>query len=90
MPIRPTTQIARVYLGPEPERGPHPGYQGPIRLDARGVHIDSDCQVLEIRDEPVIWPDSAWALVETPCLIPWHRIDLIEWRDDLVPDPVTA
>lgn len=74
-------RVARVYLGPEPERGPHPGYLGPITLDQLGAHIGADCEYLSVSDVPADWPNSEWQPVETRCLIPWHRIDAVEWPE---------
>lgn len=73
----------RLYIGDEPDRGPHPGYRGPLRVDALGVHVDENCEWLCIGEEPREWPDSEWRPVERPALFPWHRVHLIEWE---VPD----
>ena len=75
------SRAGRVFVGSEPARGPHPGYRGNIGVNEIGVHIDTECEYLFIADEPVEWPDSEWVPCETVALIPWHRIDLIEWTD---------
>jgi hypothetical protein len=72
----------RVYLGSEPECGPHPGFRGPVRVDALGVHLDEDCEWLYIADEPAHWPNSEWEPCERPQLVPWHRVHSIEWGGD--------
>ncbi len=72
---------ARVYLGPEPELGPHPGYQGLIIADALGVHIGEDCEYLHISDGPAEWPDSDWVPVMAAVLLPWHRVHEVQWQE---------
>jgi len=75
--------VGRVYVGPEPKIGPHPGYRGPIRVDVLGVHIDWDCECLIIGDSvDGAWPDSEWQPVLRESLVPWHRVDLIEWETE--------
>lgn len=72
----------RVYVDPEPERGPHPGYRGTVQLLAEGVHFDPKFGAewlsvgLAVGDE---WPESEWIPIETRTLVPWHRIHLIEF-----------
>lgn len=69
----------RVYVGPQPERGPHPGYRGPLEIDTLGVHIGETCEELVIAHAPEDWPDSSWHLIVSgPLLLPWHRVDIIE------------
>lgn len=72
----------RVYLGPS-TGGPHEGYKGLIEADALGVHIDVSCEYLLVDREGV---ESEWIPVEIPVLVPWHRVDSIEWRPDLFTD----
>lgn len=82
LPACPVSAIGRVYMTPEPDHGPHPGYRGRIDLSPVGVHIDTDCDYLDIDIDdidPLRWPDSRWKPVGTACLLPWHRVYLIEW-----------
>lgn len=88
----------RVYLGPAPDDEPHEGYRGLIRADELGVHIEpyatgpgvaghAGCEYLLITKH---WDPqdlgfvgaSEWIPVEIPVLVPWHRVDSIEWRTD--------
>lgn len=66
----------RVYLGPD-DGSPHGGYRGSFKADVLGVHVGTTCDWLLVKGV-----DSEWVPVETPVLIPWHRVDCIEWRDD--------
>jgi hypothetical protein len=81
LPVTGRAVTGRVYLGLEPDTGPHPGYRGPIRADVLGVHIDRDCELLVIKDSFTHgWPDSEWEPVDGELLVPWHRVDSIEWE----------
>jgi hypothetical protein len=82
---------ARVYAGPAPERGAHPGYRGHIQIDAVGVHLDEDCEWLAVDNDasqPGGWPMGEWECFDRPQTIPWHKIDSIEWQDEPVTDPL--
>lgn len=82
-------RTGRVYLGESPNSGPHPGYRGPLEMDALGVHITWDCETLQLikehEDGRVDWEWEP-ALVEE--LVPWHRVYSIEWTDSEPPPDV--
>lgn len=69
---------ARVYIGPEPESGPHPGYRGPVTATVFGVLVGDSAEWLFIDAVAGHVHETTWLLVETRVLIPWHRIHSIE------------
>lgn len=66
----------RVYVGPEPDGPGHPGYRGVMSYDELGVWPNSNCEWLL---SSLDGNSFEWEPVEAPCLVPWHRIHLIEW-----------
>lgn len=56
----------------------HPGYRGPLLVDALGAWINDHCEMLlpPTGDEEV---SGEWVPVESQILVPWSRIDSIEW-----------
>ncbi len=76
-----TSGPARVYLHPEPEAGAHPGFRGDIEVDATGVHLTVDCELLTVPDVTPgeAWPMGSWDYIERPTLLPWNRVDVVEW-----------
>jgi hypothetical protein len=64
----------RVYLKRDHDGPPVPGgtrFRGTIELDACGAHVDRECEMLV--------PGGEWSPVKIAKLIPWHRIDLVEF-----------
>lgn len=53
---------------------PHPGYRGELVLDTFGVWVRADA-----RAECEVMINDNWWAVEVDSLIPWARIDSIEW-----------
>lgn len=73
----------RLYLEPEPEVGPHPGYRGLLTIDALGVHVGLNCEYLYVDPgDRSNWPLADWEPVERELLVPWARVHLIEWGED--------
>jgi hypothetical protein len=75
----------RLYLYPAPEDAAHPGYRGKLRFWGHyGVVVAPDeCEYLPDAGPGVY--DVAWEPVERDTLIPWHRIDQIEFSDEWKP-----
>jgi hypothetical protein len=79
------TRPGRVFLHPQPNTGPHPGYRGPLSMDALGVYITWDCESLQVSedDEGIVSHEWEPALVEE--LVPWNRVHSVEWLDSEEP-----
>jgi hypothetical protein len=75
--------VIRVYVDAEPAHGPHPGYRGNLGTDicfgAFGLRLDHDVESLMILEpDRNGWPESQWIAVESPILVPWHRVHQID------------
>lgn len=69
------TEYARVFIGPAPKTGSHPGYRGTFRFHPYGLETLSDVEVLLGDLENY---DSDWEPLEVRAIIPWHNISLLE------------
>lgn len=72
------------YTGEQRLRGPHPGYRGVVMVDAMGVHLSDMCEFLMIGldTEEGGWPTGTWEPVLKAMIVPWHRVDCVEWDED--------
>lgn len=69
--------MIRLFVGDVPETGSHPGYRGSdLRADAAGVIVPAGSEILTGDLEDF---NGVWEKTETRVLIPWHRIDCLEW-----------
>jgi hypothetical protein len=80
----PSRRYGRIYIGPEPERGPHPGYRGTLELDGPWVHLKAEStEWLSVSDDSSDgWPDSDWVQLPADVTVPASNIDQIQWGDD--------
>jgi hypothetical protein len=67
--------VWRIYTGPEPADGPHPGYRcRNLKTRDFGVLFNSGDEYLHIPDIG----GHSWESLEVLTIVPWHCIDLIE------------
>ena len=72
----------RLFMEPAPDKGAHPGARGPLAIMPCGVVVNTDCEWLVVVDDGTEWPMGEWSPVEKNAIVPWHRVDMVEWDDD--------